>query len=238
MFDLNAINQELEKYNKYTSYNLPLLQNVEHDESTTYYGEIRKDEILSGNFTIHLSNSIYECTEEFQKSVLWHEFTHIYDILQYKEYPQKDLEGIMKSYSEAHAESIQLRYLLHMTPKQILNQGVRYVNYKTGKESLSVITSEYINMSIQSLTNFQISKSPQDFNSFTNNFFYFCGYMLLWKRENADKLAFHIISSYPKYKDSLKMLYQSIMDEQYTTVASIYNTLKVDAMLHSIPDIK
>ena len=143
----------------------------------------------------------------------------------------------MKSYSEAHAESIQLRHLLHMTIKQILNQGVRYINYIDKKENLSNVTLNFITTSIQSLNTFQISHSPHDFDSFTNNFFYFCGYMTLWKRENADKLASHMISTYPKHNDTLILLYKSIMDKQYHVTASIYNCLKAEAMLYSISNI-
>ena len=59
MFNLTIINQELEKYNEYTSYNLPSIHNVEHDDNNRYYGEVRRQEILSENFTIHLSNNPY-----------------------------------------------------------------------------------------------------------------------------------------------------------------------------------
>lgn len=235
MFTLEEINNEIQKYNMYTAYNIPEFRHIEHDDNDKYFGEIRCSEIIEDNYTIHISNELYDCPLEFQKSVIWHEATHLYDILRFKQ--NKNMDGIIKTYSEAHAESIQLRYLLHITSKQIVNQGKRFLIYKTGKEDLSIVTGNFINQSIQALNDFQISKTPRDFDSFTNNFCYFCGYMMLKKRSDSDKLSSYVISKYPKHKEDLHLLYNSIMSGDFDMSAKIYNKMKADAMLQSFNQI-
>ena len=58
-----------------------------------------------------------ESPKKFQIAVLWHEFTHISDFLYYKD-GNLNILDIMKSYSEAHAENIKLRYLLDLKPNE------------------------------------------------------------------------------------------------------------------------
>ena len=157
MFTLEEINNEIQKYNMYTSYNIPEFQHIEHGDNDKYFGEIRCSEIIEDNYTIHISNELYDCPIEFQKSVIWHETTHLYDILRFRQ--NENMDGIIKTYSESHAVSIQLRYLLHITSKQIINQGKRFLIHKDGRTDLGTVTANYINQSIQSLNNFQKSKN-------------------------------------------------------------------------------
>lgn len=206
MFTLDKINQEVQKLNEYTSYNVPEFQSIRHDNSSEYFGKIQGSEIKNNNFVIYISNKLYNCPLEFQKSVIWHETTHLYDELRFIKQESKNLDGIMKTYSEAHATSIQLRYLLHITMKQIVNQGKRSLIYKNGKEDLGLITANYINYSIKALNDFQKTKLPKDFDSFVNNFCYFCGYMMLKKTSDANKLSAYVISKYPDHKNELQLL--------------------------------
>lgn len=231
MFTLDEINNEVQNYNTYTSYYVPEFHNIEHDNSNRYFGEIRTTEIKNNKYTIHISSELYNCPLEYQKSVIWHETTHLYDILRFRQ--NENMDGIIKTYSESHAVSIQLRYLLHITSKQIVNQGKRFLIHKDGRVDLGTVTANYINQSIQSLNDFQKSKKPNDFDSFTNNFCYFCGYMMLKKHSDADKLSSYVISKFPNYKSDLQLLYESIMNKNFDMCATIYNKMKAEAMLQS-----
>ena len=238
MFTLNEINQEVQKYNKYTSYNVPKFQSINHDDSDTYLGKIKSAEIINNNFVIHISNKLYDSPLEFQKSVVWHEITHLHDELYFRKQQPSNVNGIMKTYSEAHATSIQLRYLLHISTKQIVNQGKRLLMYINGKEDLGFVTANYINNSIQALNDFQKTKSPQDFNLFINNFCYFCGYMMLKKTDDANKLFSYVITKYPKHKTDLQLLYKSIINNDFEICSNIYSKLKTEAMIDSLNVLK
>ena len=71
------------------------------------------------DYIIHFSNCLDDCVQQYQKSVIWHEATHIHDIIEIKnKYPDKDISSIIASYSEAHATEIQLRYLLKLNSSE------------------------------------------------------------------------------------------------------------------------
>lgn len=141
----------------------------------------------------------------------------------------------MSTYSEAHAESIQLRFLLHITPKQIVNRGKRFLCHSNGKEDLGMVTANYINSSYQHLMNFKKTKSPKEFQGFIRGFSYFCGYMMLKISNDADVLSSAVIEKYPKiYQKDLSDLYTYIMTQNYIGCAAIYMKLKAEAMTESL----
>ena len=236
MFTVDDVNKEIQNYIKYTSYDVPTIQEIIYVDTLDYYGEVSSQEILEGKYIIRFSNSLNDCPIEFQKSVIWHEVTHIIDAINNKELNKSTLECVMSTYSEAHANSIQLRYLLHITPKQIVNQGKRYLIYSKGREDLSIVTSNYINQSLHHLTSFRENKIPRDFKQFISQFSYFCGYMFLKKRTIADELSDGVISKFPnEYQSDLKNLYTHILNLNFVGCASVYTKLKAEAMIYSLP---
>lgn len=233
MFTLEEINEEVMKFNKYLSCIIPDITSFEYSDTQRYYGEVKKEEIVNGLYIIHFSNLLNNCVESYQRSVIWHELVHIYDILwMINQYPDTDVSTIISSYSEAHATEIQLRYLLKITPIQIVNRGKRYLPYKNNdKEDLSVITSEYINQSIQFAKNFQNSNNLNDFKSFINNYCYLCGHMKMKRKADADKLIDYVHNLFPqKYQKKLLELYNNIITNNYLGCGIIYSQMIADAM--------
>ena len=103
MFTLEEINEEVMKFNKYLSCNIPDITSFEYSDTQRYYGEVKKEEIVNGLYIIHFSNLLNNCVESYQRSVIWHELVHIYDILwMINQYPDTDVSTIISSYSEAH----------------------------------------------------------------------------------------------------------------------------------------
>lgn len=238
MFTVDEVNQEIKNYIKYTSYVIPIIQDVIYVDTSEWYGEVNSQEILEGKYIIRFSNNLNNCPIEFQKSVIWHETTHIVDIINNKDLDKSMLSGMMSTYSEAHAESIQLRYLLHITPKQIVNNGKRFLCHVDGREDLGAVTANYINSSYQHLINFKKSKSPKDFQKFINGFSYFCGYMMLKTTKDANILSGAIIEKYPKsYQKDLSDLYTYITTKNFLGCAAIYAKLKAEAMMESFNSI-
>lgn len=219
---------------------MPQIISFEYIDTNNFYGQIKREEIMKNNYIIRFSKSLNDCVQQYQKSVIWHEAIHIYDIIEIKnKFPGKDISPIIASYSEAHAREIQLRYLLKITPTQIVNQGKRYLPYKSNyKEDLGTVTAEYINQSIQAANNFIKSKNPNDFKTFTNNYCYFCGYMRMKKKSDADKLVDCISKSYPQiYQKHLTELYENIYVSNQLMCGIIYEQMLSGAMLYSISQI-
>ena len=117
MFSINFINEQREYFNLSTNYNIPKIDDTIYYNNEESFAFISHNEIKNNSYIIHVSSSLLESPKKFQIAVLWHEFTHISDFLYYKD-GNLNILDIMKSYSEAHAENIKLRYLLDLKPNE------------------------------------------------------------------------------------------------------------------------
>ena len=71
-----------------------------------------------------------------------------------------------------------------------------------------------------------IHPTPECFNLLINYFCYFCGYLFLLKRENADKVIVEATKKLSQNHISIFLeLYQAIMDCNYKKCAAIYDGL-------------
>lgn len=225
MFTLAEINKERIEFQNYTKYNIPIIQDVLYEETNSFYGKIKREDSLNGKCVIHLSNSSNKLPLEYQKSIIWHEFVHLYDktII--------NLEGnsfyyALATYSEAHASSIQLRYLLHISLNVKIGAERRKLIGENGKTTLDTINIDYFNKCIAMSRIIDINPTPECFNLLINYFCYFCGYLLLLKRENADKIIFEATKKLSQNHISIFLeLYQAIMDCNYKKCAAIYDGL-------------
>lgn len=237
MFTLEEINDEISKLNKYLKYNVPQIISLKYIDTNEFYGQVKREEITNNDYIIYFSNCLDDCVQQYQKSVIWHEATHIRDIIEIKnKYPDKDISSIIASYSEAHATEIQLRYLLKLNSSEIIDQKERYLPYKTNnREFLGNITANYINQSVQYIKIFNASRNPKDFKSFINNYCYFCGYMRLNKRTDADKIVDYVHKLFPyKYQKQLLELYENIYTNNYLGCGINYSEMLSNAIIHSM----
>lgn len=107
---------------------------------------INTDEITSENVNIYCSPKLFECSEQFQKTKIFHEFTHILDYLNLStKYHGEDLDKILATYSEYHASQIELACNIgfkniHALHK--INLDKTYVATETGT---TIIENDYIN---------------------------------------------------------------------------------------------
>lgn len=238
MFTLEQINNEVDLYNEYTGYNIPQIHKVFYGDFSKYEANVKTTDLYFGKYIIYISNIINRYHTEYQKSVLWHEFTHISDYILYKERYSEYIDDIMKSYSEAHAESIRLRYLLHLPINKLLGREHRIIINKNKKESLDLLTASYMNYSVSDINSFLLNNDPYDFDHAISNFCYMCGYLNLCKISDRTKLINYVLTLYPKkYRANLRGMSNSIFKEDPKQCASLYQKLKLDAMIKSILNI-
>ena len=71
-----------------------------------------------------------------------------------------------------------------------------------------------------------IHPTPEYFNTLINYFCYFCGYLFLLKKENADKVIVEASKKLSQNHTGIFLeLYQSIMDHNHEKCAAIYDGL-------------
>lgn len=225
MFTLEEINEERINFQKYTSYNIPIIQDIIVEDTNNFYAKIKKNDISNGRYFVHVSNIMDEVPLEYQKSIIWHEFVHLYDTFNIN-LNGNHLYYALDTYSEAHASSIQLRYLLHISLKAKISAERRTLIGENGKTTLDVISIDYFNKCIAMSRIIDIHPTPECFNALINYFCYFCGYLFLLKREDADKVIVEAIKKLSQNHISIFLeLYQTIMDCNHEKCAAIYDGL-------------
>jgi len=104
------------QYRQFMNHNqLPTIQYMIHsqdEENLTYWGKFISEDLYNKIYTLHISDKLLTKEILFQESILFHEFTHLYDSLFLLNYPIDDFKTVMKYYSEYHAEKIKLMKLL------------------------------------------------------------------------------------------------------------------------------
>lgn len=225
MFTLEEINEERINFQKYTSYTIPIIQDIIIEDTNNFYAKIKKDDISNGKYFIHISNIIDEVPLEYQKSIIWHEFVHLYDTFNIK-LDGNSLYYALSTYSEAHAESIKFRYLLHISLKAKVGTERRKIIGENGKTTLDAVSTDYFNKCIAMSRIIDIHPTPECFNALINYFCYFCGYLFLLKKCDADKIIFEAVKKLSQNHISIFLeLYQSIIDHNHEKCAAIYDGL-------------
>ena len=99
-------------YNKYTSQSsyryLPdiNLKEIKEDGVLAYFDF---NELIDKKYNLKINKNIFQYNNNYIKSILFHEFTHLYDYINLKDsIEENDLMQIMNSYSEYHASQIEL----------------------------------------------------------------------------------------------------------------------------------
>jgi len=238
MFTLEQINNQVDAYIKYTGYEMPKIQQVVYGDFERCEAEVRVCDLRSKQYIIYISNIMDRYCEKYQNSVIWHEFTHITDYIKYEKVYSDKIGEILKSFSESHAESIKLRYLLNLSIKSSIGKERRFVNDKYKKTEMGLISANYGNQSIDGMTKFLITGDPYDFDRGMNNFLYMVGYLCIVKRQLRNKLGEYVVSLYPnQYKGDLKELMDYIFKNEIELSAMAYKKILLSSQIFSIETI-
>ncbi|AMJ42346.1 hypothetical protein [Anaerotignum propionicum] len=241
MYTIEEINIEIEKFCKSTSYKIPPIKHCLHVNSDDFIAQVRRNNEIENGYELLISNDIYKYKKEYQKAVLWHEFTHMYDSLKFKDESKIVFDAMIKTFSESHATTVELKYLLHISMNQTsrINLNNRVLTWRNGKENLDLITANYINQSIHHFNNFLLTKNPYDFNSGRTQFCYFCGYLMLEDKTKACKLLDGVMCYFPEqYRKNLSELGKAILIYDVNKIVSTYDIFTSQAMLYGMPTKK
>lgn len=73
------------------------------------FAYIERDKIRKEKIPLHINKSLFRYPEQFYKSILFHEFTHICDANNFfKDEDEANFNSLMSSYSEFHASQIEI----------------------------------------------------------------------------------------------------------------------------------
>lgn len=159
--------EEFKQYMDLKNTSMPVIKPIEEKDNNnengrTPFAYINSDEIRMPTVNIYYSNKLFLYSEIFQKSKLFHEFTHILDAnLIPQSFSYEEFRAIMATYSEFHASQIELAYNIgfrniHSFHK--INLSKTYVIYEDKKVK---IETDYLHPLADALVIIE-----KDFNSY------------------------------------------------------------------------
>lgn len=232
MFTLNDINSELQKYNKYMNSDLDRFADVIYKDDYYMDAQIKDNDLNSNIYKIYINNKMSSYPIQYQKSVLWHEFTHLYDHNKYLNESHEFTNNILKSYSEAHAESIKYRYLLHLSRTQpLMNYNVNVLTSE-GSMSYQKASGSLMNQSVYYMNQFLITHNPYDFDNALNFAFYFYGAVSLLPKRSL--ILNKVLETYPKkFNYDIVNIGKAVFKKDVYKVIDIYINVKSEAVKFS-----
>lgn len=95
-----------------TKEELPIINPIINDDGNAMIlAYVNADEILQSTVNLYINSKLFTYDKKYQKSKLFHEFTHIFDANKLLgNYPYKIMECLLSTYSEYHASQIELAY--------------------------------------------------------------------------------------------------------------------------------
>ena len=226
MFTLDEINTHKSEYVKYSKNNIPMITNVIYDLTNGTMGQVNSCNITSDDVVLHLNPELFTYNSKYQIAVLWHEFTHIYDKLNYDIDPKYN-SNYTKTISEIRATMYEMRFLLGMKSyDKILydtSKKIYFMNYHPTIESVIIYYDTCCKNYFEKL---KVDLSPYNFNNGFNNFMYLCGLVKLTYHDKDFLIS--KIKTYPaEYHPFLNKTIESIYNNNDVEVCNIYNDFKI-----------
>lgn len=172
------INKTYLEYQKKFDIMLPKINNVILSHNSNFWARFLANELYERKYDLYIDNDLLEQDEIFIKPVLFHEFTHVADSMEFINMDLKTYKAYMNSYSEFHAAKIEMKERIEQAiPDRknfslSLQTEIMHTNRITIKsfmdQTFGFMKSDLLKMSKNSdISNFFFN---------TNHIYYFFGY--------------------------------------------------------------
>lgn len=222
------------EFSTFINYQMPLLNDILFDieEDNNINAKVQIQELELKKYIIHVNKRMINYLGNYNKAILFHEFTHIYDYLTCP--PNINKKTFLNSYSECHASSVELSILLSINYRQtvFLNQEQAIVWETTEKSLIDIVFMKSTNAQrdLENLDIDNISKNP------LTSLCYYLGYlrvfsngMLVLKKEvelyknPLDKLVIKLAQQYwGNNKNGVIKSYESIENQRLQMICDFY----------------
>lgn len=217
MFSKEDVNIQVNLFNKYMNTSIPQIEKIVHYGEEYFSAKIDVSELQNNKHILHISSSLYKEDLNIQHSILWHEFVHILDFYNFKN-SATDVRNILKTYSEAHATKIQMKYILNVPLEQRI-----FTRYSDLIPTIKVAKDTFDN-SIYNANLFSWTFDIHVFDMMVTEFCYYCG--LLTLTPNSIQMLTKSINAYPsEFKIELYVLGIAILNKNIDGCEIIYSKI-------------
>lgn len=216
---------------------IPIVKSDRNDIFSSY-AYIDKDFLYLSPIPLYVSTKLFTYKEQFYKSILYHEFTHIYDYyITFSSLSKEIKDKMMSIYSEYHASQIEIltniRYeraynifkKFSMNTKLVLEDEIvnvdKYLLFPLSS-SLAIIDNEP--MAFYELDNQEYSKN---YVKARNNAIYYLGKFSVCEKFAKTK-PFDAFHNFLEFESDIRTLYLYLKQKDYNNIIKAEN----DFMMH------
>lgn len=166
------------KYNNEIA-NIPKIDNIYLSTNKKTWCKFSTDDFYEQKYIMYINTDIEDQRDELIEQIMFHEFTHIYDSLNFIKYDKETFKKLMNIYSETHASEVMMDRLIltqNSTPYS-LNSFV-ICNVRLSLKS-------YMEQTYKSLKDEFTFNRNSVLNKYNyKNFYYFLGYVISLRKNN------------------------------------------------------
>ena len=180
----NLIHQIYKKYQEVYNVLLPKITKIIFTSNNRYWAQFLTEDLYNKKYILYVDNDTMSKNKKFIKQILFHEFTHLCDSLQFLDKPLKEFKNIMYSYSEFHASKREMIERL----KQIENDNITLHTeiVHVGKLTIESFIQQSVKNAIKDLNNMSQNNNINNFFFDTSSMYYLYGYLNALKSININ----------------------------------------------------
>ena len=201
-------------YNYLEQYHIEYFQTPQIDSikfENGNWGHFDACETYHSKYNLIINPKLFDQNENFIKSVLYHEFTHMYDSTKFLSLDEKSYKKLMQIYSEIHATEIETNVV-------ISTQNKPYSLDKNVIWKQTIPLSIYTQVRLKILNNeFELPNEIIDTNNYKfdpKTLYYYIGVLLSLKKHNI-VYTYDYSNLHPAFKRLFTIITDHILDESF-----------------------
>lgn len=229
MKDKEFINKIYSEYQIKYNIILPKINNVILSQNDNFWARFLAHELYERKYNLYIDNKLLEQDERFIKPVLFHEFTHVADCMEFINTEYETYRNYMTSYSEFHAAKIEM--------KERIEQTIPYRNHSSLSLQTEIMYTDKITIKSFMDQSFGFMKNDllkmsknSDFSNFfynTNHIYYFFGYYSALK-EYEVTYKYNLYETTPEFIICINNIEKTLINPNLDTKSIIEAHLKLE----------
>lgn len=198
----------LEQYNQ-EYFQTPQIDSIKFENGNWGHFDVLKT--YYGQYNLEVNPKLFDENESFIKSVLYHEFTHMYDSTKFLSFDEESYKDVMQIYSEIHATEIETNVIISTQNKPysldknvVWKQIIPLIIYMQVR--LKILNNEFM------LPNEIIDASNYKFDP--KVLYYYIGSLLSLKKHNI-KYTYDYSNLHPAFERLFTIITDHILDENF-----------------------
>lgn len=214
------INQVFIKYQKEYNLQLPKIEKIVIIKTDDFWARFLSEDLYKRKYILYISSDLFDFNNKFVSQILYHEFTHLTDSLNFLHLDKQDFETIMISYSEFNAASIEMSKRINQIESNDISLQSEII-YGDGILTVESFMAQSFDKVVQDFELMSNNKNSKNLYYDTNHMYYFIGYKSALEKYN---LIYH--ENIPSIDDSFITIYQSINNCLKNGIDNYYEIIK------------